>query len=40
MSPDQFTIYNMRQRLDEVGDLWADMFDKRVDMKKVIDRIG
>jgi bifunctional non-homologous end joining protein LigD len=40
LSPDQFTIHNMRERFDEAGDLWADMFDQRVDMKKVLERIG
>jgi DNA primase len=33
----QFTLRNMRKRLEKEGDLWKGMFDQRVDMKKALE---
>ncbi|MBR9999595.1 MAG: DNA ligase D [Cyclobacteriaceae bacterium] len=40
LTPDAFTLRNMRKRLEKEGDLWSGMFEHRVDMQKVLERIG
>ena len=37
ISPVQFTLKNIRKRLEQEGDIWEGMFSKRVDMKRILD---
>lgn len=39
LTPQAFTIRNMRKRIEKEGDLWKGIFDQRVDMEKALSRI-
>lgn len=39
LDPAQFTIKNTLHRLDRTGDLWKDVLQKSVDIKKVLQRL-
>jgi bifunctional non-homologous end joining protein LigD len=39
LKPENFTLINMRKRLEKKGDLWAGMFNKRIDMKEVLKNL-
>lgn len=39
LSPQQFTLRNMRKRLEKEGDLWSDLFKQRVDIGKALSKI-
>ncbi len=36
LTPTAFTLQNMRKRLDAEGDIWKGIFDRRVDMEKIL----
>ena len=36
LKPSDFTIFNMKRRLDKVGDLFASVLKERTDIKKAI----
>jgi DNA primase len=40
LTPDKFTLKNIRQRLKKEGDLWKDIFNQRVDMGKTLKLMG
>ncbi|MEL7587928.1 MAG: DNA ligase D [Prolixibacteraceae bacterium] len=40
LKPQMFTLRNMRKRLEKEGDLWQGIFDQRVDIEKVLNKIG
>ena len=35
-----FTIFNTLNRLDQVGDLWKDIYNEKADLKRALERIG
>lgn len=37
LTPDKFNLQNMRKRLEKEGDLWKDIFDKRVDISSIFE---
>ena len=39
LTPQQFTLRNMRKRMEKSGDLWNTIFDQRVDIKKALEKI-
>lgn len=39
LSPQQFTLRNMRRRLEKEGDLWSSLFKQRVDIEKALSKI-
>ncbi|MGD9555870.1 MAG: DNA ligase D [Mangrovibacterium sp.] len=39
LSPQQFTLRNMRRRLEKEGDLWGDLLKQRVDIGKALSKI-
>ena len=39
IDPSGFNIHSMQQRLKEVGDLWRDMFNTRVDIGETLKKL-
>jgi len=39
LTPQLFTLRNMRKRLEKEGDLWQGIFEQRVDMEKALRKI-
>lgn len=39
LSPKQFTIYNMEERIKKVGDLWKGVLGKGISLEKVLKKI-
>ncbi len=37
LTPDKFNLQNMHKRLEKEGDLWNDIFDKRVDLGNILE---
>ena len=40
VSPQSFTIRNMAQRIENVGDLWADLLKTRRSLRLPMERLG
>jgi bifunctional non-homologous end joining protein LigD len=40
ITPDQFNLHNMRDRLRREGDLWHGIFNKRVDIGQILEVAG
>jgi bifunctional non-homologous end joining protein LigD len=40
LKPTAFTLRNIHNRLDKVGDLWRPVLEQKVDIKKVLNRLG
>jgi bifunctional non-homologous end joining protein LigD len=40
LTPVQFNLKNIRKRIEKEGDIWEGMFEKRVDMGKVLQAMG
>src|SRR5581483_6036946 len=40
LDPTEFTLANMRQRIDAVGDLWQPVISEGIDLVAVLERMG
>lgn len=40
LSPKQFTIYNIKERVDKMGDLFLGVLGKGIDIKKCLEKLG